>query len=180
MKKKDIANRFYELRTFNDYSTAVIADKLGITEQEYVSFEKGEDDIPIWLIYKFAAVVDMEPSYIITGKLPTKANATVVYEGKGLSVERYPGYSFISLAPEFGNKQMNPMLVTIDPADSPELVCHGGQEFNFVLQGMLRVIVGSEEFYLREGDSLYFNPSQPHAQLAMGGATARFLTVITD
>ena len=75
---------------------------------------------------------------------------------------------------------MNPMLVKIDPADSPELVCHGGQEFNYVLEGMLRVIVGGEEYYLREGDSLYFNPNQPHAQLAMGGTSARFLTVITD
>ena len=75
---------------------------------------------------------------------------------------------------------MNPMLVTIAPSDSPELVSHGGQEFNFVLEGELRVIVGDREFFLRAGDSLYFNPQQPHAQLAMGGNSAKFLTVINE
>ena len=75
---------------------------------------------------------------------------------------------------------MNPMLVTIAPTDTPELVMHGGQEFNFVLEGKLRVIVGDKDYFLREGDSIYFDPSLPHAQLAMGGKDAKFLTVINE
>lgn len=175
-----IAKRLAELRTFNDLSVEDAAEKLGITAKEYASFENGEDEIPIWLIYKFAAMVDIEPAYITTGKVPTKKNANVVYAGKGDKIQRYPGYSFTALASEFENKIMKPMLVNIAPSDSPELVCHGGQEFNYVLEGMLRVIVGQEEFYLRAGDSLYFDPSLPHAQLAMGDKEAKFLTIITE
>lgn len=177
---KTVAKRLFELRTFSDYSTADIAEKLGICEAEYKAFEDGSDEVPIWLVYKFATLVDMEPSYIINGTIPTKKNAAVVYENKGQVIERYPGYSFMSLAPDFSDKQMKPMLVSISPADKPELVCHGGQEFNYVLEGMLRVIVGDEEFYLRAGDSLYFDPSLPHAQLAMGDAVAKFLTIINE
>lgn len=178
--KKSISERVYELRTFSDFSTIEMAKKLGISEKEYLNYENGEDEIPIWFVYKFATLVDMEPSYLISGKMPTKKNAAVVYENKGEVIERYPGYSFLSLASDFQDKQMKPMLVTISPTDSPELVQHDGQEFNYVLEGMLRVIVGDEEYYLRAGDSIYFNPILPHAQLAMGDKPAKFITVINE
>lgn len=179
-ESKDIKDRLYELRTFSDISTAEMAEKLGVTENEYIAFENGEDEAPIWLVYKFASIVDIEPSFIFTGKQPTKKYAAAVYENKGERVERYPGYFFTSLAADFQNKQMKPMLVDISPTDKPELVCHAGQEFNYVLEGLLRVVVGDEEFYLHKGDSLYFDPSLPHAQMAMGDKPARFITVINE
>ena len=177
---QSIAGRLAELRTFSDYTTAQMAELLGIGENEYISFESGKGEIPINLIYKFASVVDSEPMYILRGAMPTKDDAVVVYNGTGLNVERYEGYVFTPLAPDFKHKIMNPMLVTLSPTDTPELVVHSGQEFNFVLEGKLRVIVGDQEYFLRAGDSLYFNPAYPHAQVPMEGKPAKFLTVITE
>ncbi len=177
---KAISARLKELRTFSDYSTKEVADKLGIDEEEYVAYETGEQEIPINLIYKFASIMETEPSYVISGTMPSGEKVNVVYDGKGVSVERYEGYSFTSLGGDYRKKTMNPMLVTIAPTDSPELVVHGGQEFNYVIEGELRVIVDNREYFLRAGDSIYFDPSFPHAQLAMGGKVARFLTVINE
>ncbi len=177
---QSIAGRLVELRTFSDYTTAQMAELLGIGENEYVLFESGKGEIPINLIYKFAAVVDTEPMYILSGTMPTKDDAVVVYGGNGHNVERYEGYVFTPLAEEFKHKMMNPMLVTLSPTDTPELVVHGGQEFNFVVEGKLRVIVGDDEYFLRAGDSIYFNPARPHAQVPMNGQKAKFLTVITE
>lgn len=180
---KDIAaisKRLVELRTFSDYSTLQMAQMLGIEEGEYVSYEKGEDEIPINLIYKFASLLDTEPAYVMSGKLPSKDAVNVVYDGKGVSIQRYEGYSFTSLAADFKNKTMNPMLVTIAPTDNPELVVHSGQEFNYVLEGELRVIVDNKEYFLRAGDSIFSNPEFPHAQLAMNNMPAKFLTVINE
>ena len=100
-ESKDIKDRLYELRTFSDISTAEMAEKLGVTENEYIAFENGEDEAPIWLVYKFASIVDIEPSFIFTGKQPTKKYAAAVYENKGERVERYPGYSSRRLPPIF-------------------------------------------------------------------------------
>lgn len=175
-----IAKRLYELRTFSDYSTAQMAELLNIDEKQYVDYENGDKEIPINLIYRFASILDTEPMYVVTGDMPSHDDAVVVYGGNGVSVNRYEGYSFSSLAADFKRKTMNPMLVTIDPTDTPELVVHGGQEFNFVLEGELRVIVANKEYFLRAGDSLYFNPSLPHAQLAMNNRPARFITVINE
>ena len=175
-----VAARLAELRTFSDYSTADMADMLDIPEAEYVAYETCEKEMPINLIYKFSSLLGTEPKYVLDGVMPTKETAVVVYDGKGVSVNRYDGYSFTSLAADFKCKSMNPMLVTIAPTDTPELVMHGGQEFNFVLEGKLRVIVGDKDYFLREGDSIYFDPSLPHAQLAMDGKDAKFLTVINE
>ncbi len=177
---QSIAGRLVELRTFSDYSTAQMAELLGLSESEYVLFESGKGEIPISLIYRFASVVGTEPMYILAGSMPTKDDAVILYSGTGVEVERYDGYKFTPLAEEFRHKNMNPMLVTLAPTDSPELVVHGGQEFNYLLEGELRVIVGDNEYFLRPGDSLYFNPAQPHAQVPMNGTVAKFLTVITE
>ena len=151
---------------------------LGIDEEEYAAYENGEHEIPINLIYKFASIMGTEPTYVMSGEMPSEDKVHVVYDGKGMSVKRYEGYAFTALGSDFGGKSMNPMLVTIAPTDTPELVVHGGQEFNYVLEGELRVIVDNKEYFLRAGDSIFFDPSFPHAQLAMGGKAARFLTVI--
>lgn len=177
MSNKDIAAisaRLKELRTFSDFSTADVASRLGIDEEEYIDYENGVSEIPINLIYKFASIMDTEPTYVMQGVLPSKEKVNVVYDGKGLSVKRYEGYAFTSLGGDFRKKTMNPMLVTIAPTDSPELVVHGGQEFNYVLEGELRVIVDDKEYFLRAGDSIYFDPSYPMLNLPWGGRRRGF------
>ena len=78
------------------------------------------------------------------------------------------------------DKIMQPLLVVLDPSDEPaKLVAHRGQEFNFVLKGTVKVILGDHELILEEGDSLYFDPRMSHVQLAVGGP-ATFLTVINE
>ena len=177
---KSVANRLIELRTFFDYSVEDIAEKLNIDAELYKSYESGKTEIPINTIYRVATLLDAEPGYIITGKSPTKDDAVVVSAGQGALVQRYEGYNFTALATDFKKKSMNPMLVEIGPTQSPELVVHGGQEFNYVIEGELRVIVGDNEYLLREGDSIFFNPSIPHAQVPMNNKSAKFLTVINE
>ena len=84
---KAISARLKELRTFSDYSTKEVADKLGIDEEEYVAYETGEQEIPINLIYKFASIMETEPSYVISGTMPSGEKVNVVYDGKG----KFPG-----------------------------------------------------------------------------------------
>ena len=105
---------------------------------------------------------------------------TVVRKNKGVSIERYPGYRFSSLAINYINRLMSPMIVTLKKDDEePELVTHGGQEFNYVLTGKVAVTIGRKKIILEEGDSIYFNPTIPHGQRAVDG-DATFLTVINE
>ena len=72
------------------------------------------------------------------------------------------------------------MLVTLEKKETePALVIHGGQEFNYVLEGTMKVTIGKNVFMLEAGDSIYFNPSLPHGQAAVSGTT-KFITVINE
>lgn len=179
MTNLDVAAKIKDLREFCDYTTLDMAKKIGISEAEYIEYEEGRKDIPIGTFYNIAAALAIDPTVLLTGKMSSRQDCDVVYEGKGTEVERYKGYKFISLANKFIGRVMEPMLVELDPDVEPDPVTHSGQEFNYVLSGKLRVVLGEKEYYLREGDSIYFNPRIPHAQIAMDGK-AKFLTIILE
>ena len=176
---KQISDRIRELRDILDLTAEEVAANIGVSTEEYLAYENGEKEIPISLLYKVASVFKVDPTVLMTGDVPRMDDYTVVRGGNGVKVERYPGYSFSALAFNYKHRQMDPMIVTLSKSETAELVRHGGQEFNYVIEGAIKVVVGDREFTLEAGDSIYFNPEKPHGQRAVT-ETAKFLTIINE
>lgn len=174
-----IAARIRELREILDIPQEALAQKIGVDIEEYKRYESAQDDIPIGVLYGVAAELRVDPTELLTGEAPRMDEYTIVRGGNGVSVERYPGYAFTSLAFNYKHRDMEPMIVTLSPNEEGELVTHGGQEFNYVLEGSIKVVIEGREFILNKGDSIYFNPALPHGQRAVGGQ-AKFLTIINE
>jgi quercetin dioxygenase-like cupin family protein len=67
----------------------------------------------------------------------------------------------------------------VDPdGEDIHLNSHPGQEFNYVLEGTLKIVIDGHELVLEVGDSLYFDATKPHGMQAIGDQTARFLAII--
>lgn len=175
----EIARRLKELREFSELSAEELARSVDIPVSEYKSYELGEKEVPAGALYNIAAKLGVDPSVILSGNESTCDDCFVVYEGKGKQVNRHKGYSYTSLSYNFANRKLEPMLVDLSPDVEPELVTHTGQEFNYVLEGSIRLIVGEKEYYLHAGDSAIFKSNIPHSQTAMG-KKAKFLSVILD
>lgn len=153
---------------------------MNVSVAEYNQYENAESDIPIGVIYAVAAALNVDPTVLLTGDAPRMSDYTIVRQGRGVSVERYKGYKFSSLAFNYIGRQFDPMVVDLEPMENPpELVVHGGQEFNYVLKGTVQLVIGSREFLLEAGDSAFFNPMTPHGQRAVGGPV-KFLTIINE
>jgi mannose-6-phosphate isomerase-like protein (cupin superfamily) len=106
--------------------------------------------------------------------------ASVCRRGKGVRIERYPGYEFSSLAYNFKGRTIEPLLVYLDPSKKPaDPVTHSGQEFNYIVEGKVKVTVGGREHILEAGDSIYFDAGLPHGQAAAEGP-AQFITIIQE
>lgn len=177
---KHIPERIRELRDILDISQLDVAKKIGVPLNVYVGYESGEIDIPISALYQIASLMGVDFTVLLTGESPRMEHSCVVRGGNGINVDRYPGYSFSSLAYNFKGKVMEPMLVSLEQSENPpKLVAHPGQEFNYVLSGKVRVTVGSNVYVLAQGDSIYFDPTIPHGQDAVDG-DAKFLTVINE
>ena len=174
-----ISARISELRSILDITPEHAAKQVGIDVDTYLSYESGKADIPIGVLYGLASEFGVDPTVLLTGDTPRMDDYTIVRQGQGIKVERYAGYSFQALAFNFKHRDMEPMIVTLSPSETAELVTHSGQEFNYVLEGTVTIVVGSREFTLEPGDSIYFNPGLPHGQRAVS-PVAKFLTVINE
>ncbi|MCL2817557.1 MAG: cupin domain-containing protein [Clostridiales bacterium] len=180
-KMKQVGSRIRELRDICGHSVEDVASWLGISSEQYLRYEEDGDDIPISVLFELTNRYGVDMTEILTGKSPKLSTYCAVKKGSGTGVDRCPGYHFESLAYNFKHRIMEPLLVTVEP-DNKEmsLISHGGQEFNFVVEGAVMVILGDEEIVLEAGDCIYFDPALPHGQKALNGRPARFLTVIAE
>lgn len=178
--RAEIASRIRELRESLGVSEVEAATRLALPLPEYRNLESGVMDAPISVLYGLAGMFGVDLTDLLTGKSPNLHRYCVVRNGDGPEIERFPGYRFQSLAFDFQNRLFEPLMVTLDPAknDCIALVTHGGQEFNYVLSGRVRVVLGGKTVDLGVGDSLFFDPTIPHGQLALDAAPAGFLTII--
>jgi transcriptional regulator with XRE-family HTH domain len=179
-KTAHIPERIKELREILEISVMDLAKDTGIPFDTYSKYESGELDIPISVLYTIAGHLGTNITVLLTGEEARMDSAAVCRKGKGVEIERYPGYEFSSLAYNFKHRTMEPLIVTLDSSKPPvDLVSHTGQEFNFVIEGQVKVTVVKTEHILNPGDSIYFDARLPHAQSAVNG-TAQFLTIIQE
>jgi len=175
---KEVATRVRGMREILELEPAEMALRLHISVDEYCKYESNEISIPISKLYKMADIFGVDFTLLMTGEAPRMVDYSIVRAAQRIEVDRCPGYSFQSLAFNFKGRSMEPMVVELDEqSGKTPLVSHPGQEFNYVLEGTVRVTVGTHEFLLNRGDSCYFDPTIPHSEEAVGGS-ARFLTVI--
>ena len=166
-----IAERVREIRDDCGFTMAEVANKLLIPIETYTQYENADQDIPVSMLYEMAQIFQVDLTELLTGKSPKLHSYCFVKAGEGIEIERYKGYKFQSLAFNFIHKKIEPLLVTIEPEDNKKmsLVTHPGQEFNFVIEGNVKVILGGHEVEMSVGDSLYFDPTIPHGQMAVDG-----------
>ncbi|WP_129723221.1 helix-turn-helix domain-containing protein [Xylanivirga thermophila] len=178
---KQIAKRLKALREIYGYSIEYIASELGIYTEIYTQYENGELDIPVSFLFKAANRYGVELSALLTGEDPKLKVYSLVRKDKRLSIDRRKEYKYQSLAYNFINKKAEPFMVTVDYEEDKKEVSlnsHPGQEFNFLLEGTLKIVIGSYELILHEGDSIYFDSGYPHGMIALDNKPAKFLAII--
>ena len=175
-----IGQRLQAMREDLGLSIEQMAEKTGISVDEYLKYEQGKADFSFSFLYRAAAVLGIDVINLISGSTPRLNMCTVVRKGEGISIERVKAYKYQHLAYTFRNKKAEPFLVTVaykPDQEMPTLNRHEGQEFDYILEGTLKVSIGGREYYLREGDSIYYDSSYPHAMCAVDGDT-KFLAIV--
>lgn len=176
-----IAERIKELREIAGISAESFANELNIEPALLFNYESGTTDIPVGFLYKVAHRFNMELSALLRGDQPKLHVYSVVRKGKGLNVDRRKQYKYENLAYNFIQKKAEPFIVTVNPDKENlplEFNSHPGQEFNYVLEGTLMIVVDGHEIILNEGDSVYFDSGYQHGMKALHNQQSRFLAII--
>jgi transcriptional regulator with XRE-family HTH domain len=74
-------------------------------------------------------------------------------------------------------RKLNAYWVKFAAPARPRSHEHAGAEFVHVLKGALVLTLGGEAHQLDEGDSIYFDPSQPHSYARAGGRPCEAIVV---
>ncbi|OGP63661.1 MAG: hypothetical protein A2170_10475 [Deltaproteobacteria bacterium RBG_13_53_10] len=90
------------------------------------------------------------------------------------------GYSYESLGIDKKDRHMEPFIVTLEPATvkSVKTSVHEGEEFIFVLEGEMEVILGNHTDLLYPGDSVYYDSTLPHRVQCHQDKVTRILAVL--
>lgn len=179
--KKEIAERLRAIREISDVTVTWLAEKLGIPEAEYLTYETGDSDIPVSVLYEVCNQLNISMTELLTGEPAKLRVCSHVKAGRGIEVERNKAYKYQDLAYSFSGRRIEPLLVTVDPtpADTPlHPNSHFGHEYHYCLEGSYRFVINSKEFVVSEGDSLYFDSQFAHAMVAIGEKAAKILVIV--
>ena len=97
-----------------------------------------------------------------TGRTP---RSSYIYQALGKQERPQHGAFFIEIYP--------------DKDEERKTISHQGEEFILVLKGELMVVYGRETYYLKAGETIYYNSIVPHYVGAHGDDPAQLLAVTT-
>ena len=183
LKILEMAQRIRELREIEGYTVEEMAQKTGISPEEYVKCENGETDLNFAFIYRCASALRVNVTDIIEGYSPNLKSYTVTRAGAGQQIAKAHGMVYHNLAYAFKNRIAEPLYVvsTYDEAAQNkdiELTTHTGQECDIVVEGHLMVQVGEHKEVLGPGDSIYYNSDTPHGMIAVNGKDCTFYAIV--
>ena len=182
-KLREVAQRIREMREICGYTVAETAAMTEVSEEEYRLYEAGGRDFPFTFIHKCSKAFDIGITDLLEGRSAHLSSYTVTRRGEGQETAKEAGISIMAMAPQFSKKIAEPYRVRYEYNEELQnkpihLTKHAGQEFDFVLEGRLKVQIGSHIEYLEEGDSIYYNSSTPHGMIAVDGRDCLFMAVV--
>ncbi|GHV47687.1 transcriptional regulator [Clostridia bacterium] len=179
----DLTKRLREARESAGIIPAEMAEKTGVSAEEYDSLENGGAEISVSFLNSCAEVLGMDFYELLTGETPKLGKCTIVKKGEGLPIDRRAGFDYLHLAPNFRHKKAEPLFVRALYSEEEQtkpihLSKHDGFEMNYILRGKLRFRLGGNETILEEGDCAYYDSKNPHGMIAADKDGCEFLAIL--
>lgn len=183
MDNKTIGERIACLREVLEISPEYMAERAGITSEEYKLYEAGEKEFTFSFLHAIASELKIDIVELLTGEGARLSSYAIDRAGTGLAVYRRKGFDYLQLAGKFKDKLIQPYVVTVpfdkEHSDSEIFTSgHEGQEFDFVLEGSLKITIDGKSEILHTGDAIYYDSGKPHGMVATGGKGAKFLAIL--
>jgi transcriptional regulator with XRE-family HTH domain len=164
-----VGERIRELRENKGLSLQDMANRTGYSSALLSQVENHFISPPLGGLIKIAKALEVKVGTFF-GDEPRESYA-IVRKDERKHISRFAskegvsyGYSYESLGFDKKDRQMEPFLVTLEPATvkSEKLSSHDGEEFIFVLEGEMEAILGDHKDVLHPGDCIYYDSTIPH------------------
>ncbi len=182
----NLGNKIRNLRKHRALTLQEVSDLTGLSKPLLSQIENNIAAPPIATLIKISTALGVKISHffqnqnmddrIVVVKKNERYGVKKLFHHKN---ETRIGYRWESLAYPMVGKQMEPFVVEIEPRDEDDLLFndHKGEEFHFVLDGIVEFRSAEQVHHLEKGDSIYFDSSIPHALRGIGGLGKSLIVV---
>lgn len=162
-----IGERIKSLRELKGMSIDDVSRVTGFDGDLLLKIENNDVQPQLGTIIKLSKALDSAFSLLVSGAgtgpyAITRKNdrKPILRSASGKGKKRL--YSYKGLAPEVEGRSMEPLIVVLEEGIDEESSVHHGEEFIFVLDGVVLLQLGDDRFELEPGDSVYYLSSVPH------------------
>lgn len=182
MASDNIGTKIKELRTSKKLTLKEMSAMTNLSIGFLSQFERGLTTIAIDSLEKIAEVLEVDLSYFFVMPRDNERSVLRSYEREVFQVVNSKFITY-HLTSDIENKNLLPRIIEILPAsvDNENITTyqHEGEEFVYVLEGILTLYVGSEKHELYPGDSAHFNSNIVHNWSNCTNKMVKILTVHT-
>jgi quercetin dioxygenase-like cupin family protein len=161
-----IGDRIRGLREAKGISFEELANLTGFEVDLLKKIEKNEIQPQLGVLVRLSRAMDGAFSRLVSGvgdKLysVTRKDARPIVS-RSTSAKGKELYTYYSMAPEVRGRHMEALMVTLSENPDGDMSVHEGDEFIFVLEGVVTVRIDTDAFELSPGDSVYYLSTTPH------------------
>ncbi|MHC1727529.1 MAG: helix-turn-helix domain-containing protein [Syntrophobacteraceae bacterium] len=181
-----IGTQVRELREKNRYTLLDLAAKTGLDREMLARIESHEFIPPIASLVKLAGALNVSVAYFFQDKTGSDKIAVTRREER-VRITRRPhhlegevDYIYESLEIRKARKQMEPFMVEFPVQETSEMIfmSHEGEEFLYLLEGVLEFRTVDQVEILNPGDSMYFESDVSHSLRCLGDTPAKAIAVV--
>ncbi len=158
-----------------------LAERSGVTKSYLSKVERGRSVPSIAVCASLAKALHVPlDSLFADAQELDDVTVTRAGERQELTSSEEPGTRYEGIALQAGTKSMAPfMLHPPHDADHVPFRDHPGEEFVFVHEGRVELVLPSHAITLEPGDSAYFKGTTPHKVRSLGTRRAALLLLVT-
>lgn len=183
-KAVSYGNLLRTTREKRGFSLDELAARTGISRDTLTQLEAGELILPLGQLIKLSKALSLRMADVISaGEEPftiVRSDQRLRFSRFGKARQASYGYEYESLAARKKDRAMEPFVVTLYPSGADDPSSHDGQEFIYVLDGEMEVVIENARDVLKPGDSVYYDSTSLHLVKAHGNKPAKILAVLTS
>ena len=181
---EDVGQRIRKIREEKGVALEELSRLTGFDVEFLSSLEKNEAQPQLGTVIKLSKALDSAFGRLISGvgdklfSITRKSERRVISRSTSKAGKKQL-YTYKSLAPEVKGRHMEALIVQLEVDPEKEISVHDGEEFIFVLDGIVVLEIGDDKFELEAGDSVYYLSTTPH-HIAAKNNKATILAVLYE
>lgn len=180
----EIGKRIRTLREHKGLSLEELSNMTGFDVELLSNIETNQVKPQLGTVIKLSKALDSALSRLISGTGDriysiTRKNEQKIVSRSTAQKGKKQVYTYKSLAPEVKGRHMEALIVTLEENPDIEFSVHDGEEFIYVLDGVVALNIGEDAFELEPGDSAYYLSTTPHLVASKKGK-ATILAVLYE